>query len=754
MNPIICAFDGSRVTDNTHTPVSQSTTTTHTRVRHPARLWLLRAIWVIVLLFNIALFLNGFAIVTERSHDRIAGMFYARSSDGSSIMIVSVTREVAALGVLPGDYLLAINGEPFTPELLRDHVDEAVYTVQTPGEPPRDLRITRRFADPIVYASTLVGVSETAGRVYMQFWEAVIVVVSLVTAGLIFMLRSDDWLALFMTWALVTGGMAASVSFFSADLPHIPATNLTHIYGMVAFPLAMLSVLFFPTGVMRPRWAWVPVLLYAVALVGLPFITTSTPLAFGMPNLLIMTYLSIILYRRYRYEFTAAQRQQTKWVVFGIMGYAAALSVRLIAQTSVLLLPFADYSLFILFSRPVEIALMLILPVGFAFSLLRYRLWDVDVVINRSLVGGISTLIVALLYAAAFVVAKVVGDALLGADMAWMHLVVAAVISGIAFNPIRRRVRRVIDHHLYGWRYDLNQIREAQTVITDARPVIETRPVLKPGAYNDRVVNGWRLLGVVGRGGMGEVYQAVDARKRAAAVKVLPVDLAAKAEFYARFEREAHILQTLDHPNIVKLYGFGESDGISYLAMEFIDGQELSDLVRQRGAFDFGDAAPLLREVAAALDYAHARGVVHRDIKASNIMLRGQQPILMDFGIAKMQDALTRYTGSGVIGTVDYMAPEQIMAAREVDHRADIYALGIVAYELLTGERPFKGGAGQMVFAHLQQPPPDPTAINPRIPRPAAKAILRALAKNAADRYATAGAFADDLCAALLLTAS
>ncbi|MCX9079943.1 MAG: serine/threonine-protein kinase, partial [Candidatus Methanoperedens sp.] len=162
-------------------------------------------------------------------------------------------------------------------------------------------------------------------------------------------------------------------------------------------------------------------------------------------------------------------------------------------------------------------------------------------------------------------------------------------------------------------------------------------------------------------------------------------------------------------------------------------------------------ACTLIRELAAALDYAHAQGLVHRDIKPSNIMLRlkpdseTHEAVLMDFGIAKIQDARTRYTGSGAIGTVDYMAPEQIMAAKEVDHRADIYALGVVLYEMLTGQRPFQGSAGQVLFAHLQQPPPDIRSINPDLPRSIAHAVTRVLSKDPNDRYDSAGAFAEAL---------
>jgi serine/threonine-protein kinase len=156
---------------------------------------------------------------------------------------------------------------------------------------------------------------------------------------------------------------------------------------------------------------------------------------------------------------------------------------------------------------------------------------------------------------------------------------------------------------------------------------------------------------------------------------------------------------------------------------------------------------PLLDDVAAALDYAHEQGFVHRDIKPSNIMVRHpggdtrMDAVLMDFGIAKVRQAQTGLTGSGAIGTIDYMAPEQIMAAHDVGPEADIYALGVVVYEALTGQRPFQGNVGQVVFAHLQQPAPDPRDLVPALSFDTSDAILKALDKDPANRFRTARDF-------------
>jgi serine/threonine-protein kinase len=336
-----------------------------------------------------------------------------------------------------------------------------------------------------------------------------------------------------------------------------------------------------------------------------------------------------------------------------------------------------------------------------------------------------------------FFVGQAVLSVVLGGNGAGAAVPLSAAVTAVLFNPARARMRNLIDRRVYGFRFDLNELNNAQ----------KTPHVKNPGALTGYTLGAYQVLGVLGKGGMGEVYQG-QGTNGTVALKILPDDLASKEEYLKRFEREARALAAFDHPNIVKLYDVGESEGKYYMALEYLEGQELGDLIKAQGALALKNVRPFVQDFAAALDYAHSKGLVHRDIKPSNIMIRRKsddethEAVLMDFGIAKIQDASTGITGTGAIGTIEYMAPEQIMAAKEVDHRADIYALGVVLYEMLTGERPFKGSAGQVLFAHLQQPAPDPRDLNDHIPSKAAHAIMKAMAKNPEERFRSVGEFA------------
>ena len=260
----------------------------------------------------------------------------------------------------------------------------------------------------------------------------------------------------------------------------------------------------------------------------------------------------------------------------------------------------------------------------------------------------------------------------------------------------------------------------------------------------------YELDGEIGRGGMSVVYRARDTRlNRMVAVKVLPPELAFDPAIRVRFTREAQTSAQLAHPHIVPIFDVGERGAIAYLVMALISGENLGTLLAKEGRLPIEDTRRILREVADALGYAHLRGVIHRDIKPDNILLDADsgRAVVTDFGIARAVEAGSRLTITGVaVGTPTYMSPEQAVGEKEVDGRSDIYSLGVVAYQMLTGRVPFTGGNSMaLLLKHVTERPRPIEDLRPDVPKPFREAVERALMKDAQDRWPTATAFRDAL---------
>jgi hypothetical protein len=253
---------------------------------------------------------------------------------------------------------------------------------------------------------------------------------------------------------------------------------------------------------------------------------------------------------------------------------------------------------------------------------------------------------------------------------------------------------------------------------------------------------GFELGARLGEGGFGVVYRARDVRlRRDVAVKLLRRELVSSEGFVERFEREAQALAALRHANIVPVYSIGEQNDLIFLVMPFVSGKTLTEYLREHGRLSLDEAAAILRAVGDALSAAHAVGLVHRDIKPDNIMLEGpnRHLLLMDFGIAKTGQTPggVGLTATGmVMGTPLYMSPEQATADPSIDTRSDIYSLGVLAYQLFTGQLPFNGDS---IFAvlnqHLTTPVPEPRTLRPEIPAKLSAALRRAMAKKPAERF-------------------
>jgi len=256
----------------------------------------------------------------------------------------------------------------------------------------------------------------------------------------------------------------------------------------------------------------------------------------------------------------------------------------------------------------------------------------------------------------------------------------------------------------------------------------------------------------VGRGGMAVVYRATDVRlNRTVAIKVLPPDLAFNGDVRTRFIREAQTAAQLSHPNIVPIYAVDDKDGGSlvYFVMSYVDGESLGVRLSREGAWPVDRTVRVLRDVADALAYAHARGVVHRDIKPDNVLIdrASGRPMVTDFGIARAAAGETRLTVTGVaVGTPAYMSPEQALGEREIDGRSDLYSLAVVGYHMLAGDTPFKASnTPAMLVKHVSERPRPIRERRPEVPAYLAVAIDRALAKRPEDRWADAAEFRDAL---------
>jgi serine/threonine-protein kinase len=268
---------------------------------------------------------------------------------------------------------------------------------------------------------------------------------------------------------------------------------------------------------------------------------------------------------------------------------------------------------------------------------------------------------------------------------------------------------------------------------------------------------GYRIESLLGRGGMGVVYLAEHLQlRRKVALKVLAPELGQDPRFRERFLREWELAASLEHPNIVPIYDAGEAGGVLYLAMRLVDGQDLKSLIQREGPLDPSRVSDIVEQVASALDRAHSRGLVHRDVKSANILLSrdaesgAEHAYLADFGLTKQRHSTTGVTRTGqFLGSVDYASPEQL-EGRPLDGRCDVYSLGCVAFECLAGRPPFGADSEVAVMmAHLREAPPRITDSRPELQEPTDGVLARAMAKVPAERPENAGAFAQSLRQAL-----
>lgn len=592
---------------------------------------------------------------------------------------------------------------------------------------------------------------------YAAFFIAVALLLSLfgISLGVFVMWRRSDEPMAVLVAALLVISNAQNITGFNVWAGEMPAVEpLLVASNALSYTLIFANLLLFPDGHLYPRWSrWLLGLVVPLTIAdGIYSFGRSTSVtSFASPFLIgigLLGFVALFVQRqRYLHHLTGTQRQQVKWVIYGF--FIANLPIILFNIVDPFITPWLipRPEVRVLYRFGVQIFILgipfLAWTLALGISIFRYRLWDIDYAINRSLGYAIVSAMLVALFIILFMLLQSLITEPLG-------LVALALGVGLLFNPLRRRVQGFIDKRVYGLRYSVESVAArgrtgAEARVPRAVPVPE---ITHRGAFSGQTVGGYVLGDLIGRGGMGEVYKAYTGTQ-VVAMKI--ISGMADAETRTRFVRESEIMERLKHPNIVKFYEYGEQDAIRYLVLDYIAGIPLNDFLKAGHAITMETVRKILTDLTGALEYIHARGVVHRDLKPANIMLmvnaQGQpeRAILMDFGIAK--SATTSITGTETMGTIDYMAPEQIQAAGTVDARADIYALGVMLYEMVTGRRPFQGNPGQVLFAHLRQPPPDMRQWVPDLPTRISGPILRALNKAPAERFASVSELAAALAA-------
>lgn len=548
-------------------------------------------------------------------------------------------------------------------------------------------------------------------------------------ASIYLLVRRPDSLMVLLT-AMVGFMMPVRVAFMQVipleALPSWYSPTAQVIFLGVFAMLAYVVFALFPDGVARPRWVrwWVlariPMMLNYVLDV-IPVLNQF----FVYVDIVMFGALMVAQYQRFQQDRISIERQQTKWILLGMAFGLGFFFIRRLADTY-LMESFPE--LYIMIYGVSRVAVLSI-PLAITLALLRYRLYDVDWVLNRSLIYALMTAFIIGVFALSLYVSQILLSQFVStSDARLLMAVLSALLVAWLYEPTRARLQRVVDQRFFRLRLPPEAIAARET------PLAPTASWT--GVQLDELIIG----DLVGRGSMGQVYLATY-RDQRVAVKLLPKENLDDVMSHRLVQREMRLFRNLNHPNICQMLGGGLYQGAPYIIMEYIEGEELERVLEVRGVLTLDETRLIVRDTAAALDYLHERNILHRDVKPRNIILQDMRAVLTDFGTARTLSG-TQGTGNLLLTTPDYTAPEQIQEGGHASAATDIYSLGVVVYRMLTGQKPFEGTLRQKMLAIVHTPARDPRELNATIPEFTAQAILRALEKDPARRFATAGEFA------------